>query len=74
MSKGPVVDLTPSRFRRCAIGACPALFETADGTYLIVGRLAPRGAVPPERIGSGEVAIEVPAELLRDFAGGRGDS
>jgi len=74
MPERPVRDITPREFLSCAIGACPAVFETEEGTYLIVGRLLPKGAVSPDRIGPDEVAIEIPAELLSNIAAHNGAS
>jgi len=50
---------------RCGGGGCPAVFETKEGTFLIVGRrLTPeeKAALPMDAI---EDALEVPADLLQ---------
>lgn len=59
-------DLTPSSFS-CLIGACPAIFETDQKTYIIIGSVVDSKTVKellPGRVGKGEIAIEIPQELL----------
>ena len=60
-----LIEITPKQLQ-CGIGACPAIFETDRGTYVVVGRnLADE--LPHElrgRVGSHETVIEVPKELL----------
>lgn len=49
---------------RCGGGGCPAVFETDQGTFLIVGRrlsAAEKAALPMDPI---EDALEIPRELL----------
>ena len=58
-------NITPRRFQ-CGIGACPAIFESDRGTYLLVGRRM-TGRVPVElrgHIGEDETVVEIPRELL----------
>lgn len=60
-----LVNLTPKQLQ-CGIGACPAIFETDHGTYVIIGRkiavplLTNAGAKPAPD----EAAIEIPKDLL----------
>ena len=58
-------DITPKQFH-CGIGACPAVFETDRGTYVLIGSNLPSASINElsERIGVGETAIEIPKELL----------
>ena len=60
-----IKDVTPSRFS-CAGGACPAVYETDKGTYLIVGnKVANSDNLLSGKIGPNETIIEVPVELIR---------
>jgi len=61
-----LTDLTPSKFRSCAIAACPALFKTDRGTYVVIGKVIDSATVPEGRVGPGEIVVELPAELLDD--------
>jgi len=61
-----LVDVTPAE-HQCGIGACPAVFRSDVGTYVLVGRLVPQHLVTDHlanSIGSDEVAIEIPAAIL----------
>ncbi len=61
-----ITEVTPSSMH-CGIGSCPAIFKTDHDTFIIIGsRLNPRQTKQlfPGKLGSGEVAIEVPKELL----------
>lgn len=62
-----VRDLTPDT-HRCGIGACPAVFETDRGTIVLVGKVLSDTdrAQLAERIGEGEVAIEIPRDLIQN--------
>ena len=61
-------DVTPTAFS-CAGGCCPSVFETNRGTCLIIGsRVDSADRLLPGRVGPNEVAIEVPAELIRGIA------
>lgn len=49
---------------RCAGGGCPAVYETDQGTYFVVGRrlrAAEKAALSMDAI---EDALEIPGELL----------
>ena len=59
-------ELTPESLK-CLIGACPAIFETTDNSYLVIGKLKKENAVPKGRVGSDEVLIEIPKELLAEL-------
>ena len=59
-----LTDLTPEKYRSCAIAACPALFRTDRGTYVVIGKVLDDGVVPAGRVGPGEIAVELPAELI----------
>ena len=59
-----LTDLTPEKYRSCAIAACPALFRTDRGTYVVIGTVLGDDVVPEGRVGPGEIAVELPAELL----------
>ena len=41
-------ELTPDNFK-CAVGACPRIFETEDGELLLIGKEADLSDIP-ERI------------------------
>lgn len=59
-------DITPSSFN-CGIAVCPAIFETDQRTYIIIGSVVDSKTVKellPGRVGKGEIAIEIPQELL----------
>lgn len=57
-------DLTPKDMY-CGIGACPAIFETNNGSYAIVGKvLDAKSLGVSNRVGKNEVLIEVPRKLL----------
>jgi hypothetical protein len=50
----------------CWDGTCPTLYESDRGTIVVQGWAVEDGDVtPPE----GEALVEVPAELLEQFAG-----
>lgn len=66
-------ELTP-QVLRCGIGSCPAIFETTNGTYILVGKQVAPAILAQElagRIAPGEFAVEVPRELLCDLVKGR---
>lgn len=61
-------DRTPKPLA-CIVGGCPAVFETQRGTFVLIGRCLSEEerAGIQGRIGEGEMAIEVPRELLLDL-------
>jgi hypothetical protein len=59
-------DITPKAMQCVGIG-CPAIFDRDQKTYVIVGKVLRGRDLPAEfekRIGAGEIAIEIPKELL----------
>ena len=61
-----IVEKTPANLF-CWVAACPSLFETDRGTYIIVGKeLMPEEITQKikDKIGEGEICIEVPKELI----------
>ncbi len=64
-----LIDITPSTLRcgdgGCSCG-CPALFQTDEDGYVLIGSLMDAQALGiAKRVGKGEVAIRIPAELLK---------
>jgi len=60
-------DVTPASYF-CQGGACPAVYETDRGTYLIVGnRVRPEERLLSDKIAPHETMIEVPAGLIREI-------
>ncbi len=49
---------------RCATGGCPAVYETDQGTYLVVGRRLNAVEKTGLSMDSIEDALEIPIELL----------
>jgi hypothetical protein len=49
---------------RCVGGGCPAVYETDQGTFLVVGRRLSEKEKAQVSIDAIEDALEVPAELL----------
>jgi hypothetical protein len=54
----------------CAVAACPSVFETDRGTFVLIGeKVNPKDA--PEKIknkiGAGEAAIEIPKGLITEL-------
>ena len=64
-----VIEKTPKKLF-CAIGTCPPVFETDNGTLLIIGKKLDKKNIPDEvkrKIGSDEMVIEVPKNLISDL-------
>ena len=64
-----VVEKTPPEFY-CIAGTCPSLFETNRGTYIIVGKKVNLKEITQEiknKIGVGEIGIEVPKALITEL-------
>jgi len=61
---GAYVDLTPAHFA-CSLGmSCPTVYK-GDENYVIVGKLmTPEDPLMRQRVGPGEVAVEISVELL----------
>lgn len=61
-----VNEITPQRME-CVVGACPSIFETDRGTYILIGKELGIEDAPEKvraKIGVGETAMEVPKELI----------
>ena len=61
-----VKEVTPAE-ARCGVGPCPAVFKTDRGTFIIVGSTLANDGLPlavRRKIGEGEVAVEVPEQVL----------
>jgi hypothetical protein len=64
-----VVEITPAYFR-CVSCACPSVFETDRGTFILVGGKINREDAPEtikSKIGAGETAIEIPKGLITEL-------
>ena len=60
-----IKDVTPLAFS-CTEGACPGVYETDRGTYLIIGKKVDFNEnILPGKIGLGETVIEVPVNLIQ---------
>ena len=61
---GAYVDLTPTRFACSLAMSCPTVYK-GDENYVIVGKLiTPEDPLMRQRVGPGEAAVEISAELL----------
>ena len=50
---------------RCGIGACPAIFETNNGSYAIIGRkLNAKKLGIDSRLSKDEILIEIPKKIV----------
>lgn len=61
-----VKEITPVSMQ-CSIGPCPGIFETNKETFIIIGRVLTEQntrQILQGKVGPGEMAIEVPKELL----------
>ena len=57
-------ELTPKEMT-CGVGVCPAIFETNNETYAVIGkRINAKNLGISKRVGSDEVLIEVPKKLI----------
>ena len=57
-------DITPQKMS-CGLGACPAIFESEQGSFFLIGRKVDKAEVSQDilsRIGIGEVLIEIPED------------
>jgi len=63
-----IKERTPMTMK-CGIGACPAIFETSNGTYLIVGRRVSTEVAEQfkSRVSPDEEIIEIPKGLLDEL-------
>ena len=68
-NKMTTVEITPAAFS-CVLTACPSIFKTDKGTYIIVGKKLDLKEVAREvqdKIGDGEIGVEIPKGLLDDL-------
>ena len=57
-------EITPKSLM-CGIGACPAIFETTKGSYVLVGKRVDAKKVGiANRVSKDEFVIEVPRDLI----------
>jgi hypothetical protein len=66
-----LIDITPAKFA-CGggVSSCPAVFKSPKATYVVVGTIYGDDAGDlKDRIGPGEIAIEISAELLETALG-----
>lgn len=59
-------EITPEHLR-CVIGACPAVYETDRGTYVLIGKIVNDtdiANVLAGMVGADEMAVEIPKEFL----------
>ena len=59
-------EITPAE-ARCGIGPCPSVFKTDRGTFVVIGSIPALNELPrniQKKLGKGEVAIEVPQNIL----------
>lgn len=67
--KMTATEITPERFR-CGIGACPSVFKTDRGTYVIIGKIS-EDVLSNEsikmKIGKDEFAVELPIEIINNL-------
>lgn len=66
-------EITPEEYR-CMVAACPAIFETPKGTYVIIGRVVSAEMLGDTavRVGDGESAVEIDAKMLKEALNGMG--
>lgn len=61
-----IINVTPNSLN-CAGIACPSIFKTHKGTYVVIGKMLTKEELTEEienKVGEGEIAIEVPEKLL----------
>ena len=57
-------ELTP-KIMKCGIGACPAIFETSNNSYAVIGKILNAKTLGvSKRVGKNEVLVEIPKGLL----------
>jgi len=59
-------EITPSEFVCHSATCCPAVFETGNNSYVIIGKKLPVSAAAQlaDRVGDDEFAIEVPKGMI----------
>lgn len=66
-----LTDITPAKFA-CggSNSSCPAVFKSQEETYVIIGKICDESEPDlHQRVGLGEIAIEISAELLETALG-----
>lgn len=69
MKKNNIKEITPTTLL-CGLAACPSVFETDNGTFLIIGKKLDIEKISDEvkkKIGSDEMVIEVPKNLITEL-------
>lgn len=64
-----VMEITPANFF-CTACACPSVFETDRGTFVLVGEkvnFKEASEKIKNKIGAGETAIEIPKRLITEL-------
>lgn len=62
-----LTNITDPKYR-CSLGACPAVYKSEDGkTFTIIGKQVVSQI--RDKAGSGEGAVEIPADLLLSSLG-----
>lgn len=59
-------EVTPAAFVCNTCAACPAVFETENDSYVIVGKILPASAIEQltGRVADDEFAVEVPKGMI----------
>lgn len=66
-----LTEITPEPFL-CAVGPCPAVFDTGEETLVIVGKklsAEDRSLLPPGKVAPDEDVIAVPAGMIMELLG-----
>lgn len=59
-----VIEITPKAFK-CFVGACPSVFKTNRGTFILIGKTVNQAPeIVKNKVGSDEFVIEIPQELI----------
>jgi len=64
-----IKEITPLT-QMCGLAACPSVFETDKDTFFIIGKKLDNSNIPEKvkkKIGSDEMVIEVPKNLIADL-------
>lgn len=68
-NKTKITNVTPVSLN-CMGVACPSIFNTDNGKYIIIGKKLEDkdlSQAVKDKIGDGEIAIEIPQELLGEL-------
>lgn len=63
-------ELTPDAYLCVAGPGCPSVFETSEGTLLVIGKVVSpdlRDILPSGRVAEDETVIEIPRGLVADI-------